>query len=130
MRNEVVGVTDETSRLVPAPSTSPEHPQVNCTRCGRPATNHYEGADEYLDLCEDCLSGLGDWLQSVGSEAHLVDATHETVWMSQKDVAFLLHSLFNVRQREPLSEVSSTQIDDSIKRLENSLKQRGNDGNE
>ena len=121
---------DEISRLVPTPSTSPEHPRVNCTRCGRPATNHYEGADEYLDLCEDCLSGLGDWLQSVGPGAHLLDATHKTVWMCRKDVAFLLHALSNIRQRESLSELSSTQIDDSIRRLENSLKQRGNDGDE
>jgi hypothetical protein len=128
--DEVVGVTDETSRLVPAPFNWPESAGVNCTRCGRPATNHYEGADEYLDLCDDCLSGLGDWLRSVGSEAHPLDATHKTVWMSRKDVAFLLHSLFDVRQRESLSEVSSTQIADSIKLLEKSLKQRGNDGDE
>ena len=121
---------DETDRLPPAPHTWPESAGVNCTRCGKAATNHYEGADEYLNLCDDCLSGLGDWLRSVGSEAHLLDATHETVWMSRKDVAFLLQSLFDVRQREPLSELSSTQIADSIKRLESSLKQRGNDGDE
>jgi len=61
-------MTDGTDRLVPAPSTSPEFPQVNCIRCGKPATNHYEGGDEFLDLCDDCLSDLGDWLRSVDTD--------------------------------------------------------------
>jgi len=58
-----------TDRLVPDPLTSPEFPRVNCTRCGKPATNHYEGAAEFLDLCDECLSDFGDWLRSVETEA-------------------------------------------------------------
>jgi len=52
-----------TERLLPNPSTSDNSVRVNCTRCGKPATNHYEGV-EYIDLCDDCLSDFEDWLCS------------------------------------------------------------------
>jgi len=55
----------EYDRLIPDPSTSDEFPRVNCLRCGEPATNHYEGGSEFVDLCDDCLSEFGDWLRSV-----------------------------------------------------------------
>ena len=83
---------------------------------------------------EHAIRDFLDWIaessnRSLNPDA-LLDTTHETVWMTRKDVAFLLHALSRIRQRESLSELSSTQIDDSIRRLEDSLKQRGNDGDE
>jgi len=55
------------------------------------------------------------------TDEHPLEAADEMVEIPRKEVAILLHDLFDVRQRESLSAVSCKQMDKSIQRLEKSL---------
>ena len=101
--------------------------QAYCDRCGTIGDNllcikpnQESGLENWKPLCDDCLEELGEWFQSM-TDDHPLEAADEMVEIPRKEVAILLHDLFDVRQRESLSAVSCKQMDKSIQRLEKSL---------